>query len=51
MVLTSGFDEKRAAQRFSARGVAAFVGKPFEPEALVEAVRRAVARATSGTLY
>jgi PAS domain S-box-containing protein len=51
VVLTSGFDERRAAQRFSARGVAAFVGKPFEPEALVEAVRRAMTRATNGALY
>jgi FixJ family two-component response regulator len=51
VVLTSGYDERRAAQRFSSRGVAAFLGKPFEPHALVEAVRGAIARAASGALY
>ena len=40
VVLISGFDREQAAQRFSARGIADFVTKPFEPAELVDAVRR-----------
>jgi FixJ family two-component response regulator len=41
VVLTTGYREEHAARRFEARGVAAFLGKPYEPEQLVEAVARA----------
>jgi PAS domain S-box-containing protein len=40
VVLTSGFDREQAAQRFSARGIADFVTKPFEPTELIDSVRR-----------
>jgi PAS domain S-box-containing protein len=40
VVLVSGFDREQAAHQFSARGVADFITKPFEPADLVEAVRR-----------
>jgi PAS domain S-box-containing protein len=42
VVLASGYDREQAAQRFSARGVADFVRKPFEPDALATSVRRAL---------
>lgn len=42
VVLASGYDREQAAERFSARGVADFVRKPYEPAELVDSVRRAL---------
>ncbi|MGI9432234.1 MAG: ATP-binding protein [Myxococcota bacterium] len=41
VVLSTGYREEQAARRFEASGVAAFLGKPYEPEQLVDAVARA----------
>jgi CheY-like chemotaxis protein len=44
VVLVSGFDEADAVERFAARGLHAFLRKPFEPEDLIDKVRAALAR-------
>jgi PAS domain S-box-containing protein len=44
VVVTSGYDKEMVAQRFAARGLAGFLYKPYEPEELVEAVRKALTR-------
>jgi len=44
VVLVSGYDEEQASQRFAARGLDAFLRKPFEPEQLVAAVHAALAQ-------
>jgi PAS domain S-box-containing protein len=44
VVLASGYDREQAAARFTARGIADFVRKPYDPEALAESVRVALTR-------
>jgi PAS domain S-box-containing protein len=41
VVLVTGYDAARAADHFAARGLQGFLRKPWEPEALVEAVQQA----------
>jgi PAS domain S-box-containing protein len=40
VVLISGYDEQEAAVRFAAKGVAAFVRKPFDSESLLGPIRK-----------
>jgi len=42
IVVTSGYDKEKAAERFSVRGLSGFLYKPYEPEELVESVRKAI---------
>jgi PAS domain S-box-containing protein len=42
VVVTSGYDKEKAAERFSSRGFSGFLYKPYEPEELVESVRKAL---------
>jgi len=42
VVVTSGYDKEKAVERFSAGGFSGFLYKPYEPEELVESVRKAV---------
>jgi hypothetical protein len=44
VALASGYGHELASERFSAADVAAFVSKPYEPEALVAALGAAIAR-------
>jgi two-component system cell cycle sensor histidine kinase/response regulator CckA len=44
VILTSGYSEEWAAKAAPAEQVAAFLGKPYEPEELIEQVRLAVSR-------
>ena len=41
VILVTGYDAARAAERFSARGLDGFLHKPWEPEDMVAAVRSA----------
>jgi PAS domain S-box-containing protein len=43
ILVASGFSEKRAAERFGARGPAGFLRKPFLPQSLLAEVRRLLA--------
>jgi CheY-like chemotaxis protein len=43
VALASGYGHDLAAERFGAPGVAAFVSKPYEPEALAAALDAAIA--------
>jgi CheY-like chemotaxis protein len=47
VALASGYGHGLAAERFPVPGIAAFVSKPYEPEALVEAIGCALAHARS----
>jgi PAS domain S-box-containing protein len=49
VILVTGYDAAHAAQRFGARGLHAFLRKPWEPEDLVAAVRNAIAAARTPT--
>jgi CheY-like chemotaxis protein len=40
IVITSGYSEKEAAERFSGRDVTGFLKKPFQIQALREALQR-----------
>jgi PAS domain S-box-containing protein len=42
VLLTSGYAEAEATSRFVGRGLAGFIQKPYRPEALVQAIRRAL---------
>ncbi|MEE8508663.1 MAG: response regulator [Myxococcota bacterium] len=42
VVVTSGYDKEKVAERLSTRDIADFLYKPYEPEDLVESVRKAV---------
>jgi CheY-like chemotaxis protein len=42
VLLSSGYAEAEATSRFVGRGLAGFIQKPYRPEALVAAVRRAL---------
>jgi PAS domain S-box-containing protein len=44
VVLTSGYSEEDAAERFDSDGLAGFIQKPFLPQALVRAMSEAVGR-------
>jgi PAS domain S-box-containing protein len=44
VILMTGYAEEKAVDYFAARDVSAFIRKPYEPEALVESVRAALAR-------
>jgi signal transduction histidine kinase/CheY-like chemotaxis protein len=44
VVLTSGYDEVEATRRFTEKGVAAFLQKPYSAEELIETLGRAMAR-------
>jgi CheY-like chemotaxis protein len=48
VILVTGYDAARAAERFSARGLDGFLHKPWEPEEMIAAVQRA-ARTPSQT--
>jgi FixJ family two-component response regulator len=43
----SGYDKVNAMEVFTAHGISDFLGKPFEPEDLVESVCKAMASAPS----
>ncbi|MBI5537224.1 MAG: response regulator [Deltaproteobacteria bacterium] len=45
VVLISGYDEQEAAVRFTSKGIAGFVRKPFDAEGLLGPLRKALARA------
>ncbi len=42
VLLSSGYSEAEATRRFVGRGLAGFIQKPYRPEHLVDAVRRAL---------
>ena len=42
ILLVSGYDKEMAGETFFGRGIAGFLYKPYEPEELVERVRRAI---------
>lgn len=42
VVVTSGYDKDKVAECLSARDIADFLYKPYQPEDLVESVRKAV---------
>ena len=42
VILTSGYDEERTAERNGSGAVVGFLRKPYEPEALIERVTLAV---------
>jgi PAS domain S-box-containing protein len=42
VLLSSGYAEAEATRRFAGRGLSGFMQKPYRPEALVEAIRRAL---------
>jgi PAS domain S-box-containing protein len=44
VVLISGYDEQEAAVRFSGKGIAGFVRKPFDAEGLLGPIRKALAQ-------
>jgi DNA-binding NtrC family response regulator len=44
VILTSGFSEDSATERFADLGLAGFVQKPYQLDAMVHAIRRALAR-------
>ena len=44
VILVSGYDEARVADRFAARGLDAFLGEPWEPEELVAKVQQVLGR-------
>lgn len=44
VILTSGYSEERAAESFAMKAVHAFLGKPYEPQELVEQVSGALLR-------
>jgi len=46
VILVTGYDAARAAERFSARGLDGFLHKPWEPEDMVAAVQRAARTAS-----
>jgi CheY-like chemotaxis protein len=39
VILVTGYDASRVAERFAARGLDALLRKPWEPEDLIAAVR------------
>ena len=45
IVLTSGYGEESAAERFAGEGLAAFLQKPYTLQALRETIERVVAPA------
>jgi len=45
VIIATGYAAERASERIRARGVAGFVRKPYEPEALLDQVARALAGA------
>lgn len=44
VILTSGFSEDNATERFSDLGLAGFIQKPYQLDAVVQTLRRALAR-------
>jgi PAS domain S-box-containing protein len=40
VVLSSGYGEQEAAERFAGAGLGAFIQKPYQPQSLVETLRR-----------
>jgi CheY-like chemotaxis protein len=46
VLLTSGYDEERTAERFDDADIAGFLRKPYEPEELIAKVGAAIAHAT-----
>jgi CheY-like chemotaxis protein len=45
VIIATGYAPERASERIRARGVTGFVRKPYEPEALLDQVARALAGA------
>jgi len=43
VVLTSGYNEQDAVNRFVGRGLAGFLQKPYQPREMVQLVRRLLA--------
>jgi CheY-like chemotaxis protein len=46
VVLTSGYNEVETVQRFTTKGIAAFIQKPYTAAQLAQAIKRAIASAT-----
>ena len=42
VILTSGYDEERTAERFTAEHIAGFLRKPYEPDDLIRKVEKAL---------
>jgi len=42
VILTSGYSEQDAADRFAGTGLAGFIQKPYRPQDLIETVRAAL---------
>jgi DNA-binding NtrC family response regulator len=49
VLLSSGYAEAEATSRFVDQGLAGFIQKPYRPEALVAAVRRALGDSPSAS--
>ncbi len=43
VLLTSGYNEQDATDRFAGKGLAGFIQKPYRPQDLLEKVREALA--------
>ena len=48
VVLCSGYNEQEATSRFTGKGLASFVQKPYRPEVLMEAIHAAIAAVKVG---
>jgi DNA-binding NtrC family response regulator len=48
VILTSGYTEEEATDRFQDRGLAGFLAKPFSPKQLRETLDRALSRGKRG---
>ena len=42
VILTSGYDEERTADRFATAPIAGFLRKPYEPDDLIRKVEKAL---------
>jgi len=42
VILSSGYNEQEATQRFSGKGLAGFVQKPYLPDTLQETVKKSL---------
>ena len=51
VILSSGYNEQEATSRFTGKGLASFVQKPYRPEVLMEALNKTISGTKKGRLY